>query len=71
MNQRTPSGVRLIDAAKAAIEHFMLKRSSDGGYSADRFFLVTFGDSLSAFKVRLDLWLPVIVFSPLFVLIAY
>lgn len=50
MNQRATSGVRLIDAAKAGIEHFMLRRASDPSYATDRFFLVTFEDGLSAIK---------------------
>lgn len=51
MNQKTTNGVRMIDAAKAGIEHFMLKRALDPTYATDRFFLVTFEDSASAIKV--------------------
>jgi hypothetical protein len=51
MNQRTTNGVRLIDAAKAGIEHFMLKRATDSSYATDRFFLVTFEDGPAAIKV--------------------
>jgi len=42
----------MIDAAKASIEYFLLKRASDPSYATDRFFLVTFEDGLSAIKVR-------------------
>lgn len=42
----------MIDAAKAGIEHFMLKRAVDPTYATDRFFLVTFEDAASAIKVR-------------------
>lgn len=58
MNQRTTNGVRYIDAAKAGIEHFMLKRASDPSYATDRFFLVTFEEGLTAIKVR-----PVVILN--------
>ena len=52
MNQRATNGVRFIDAAKAGVEYFMLKRATDQSYSTDRFFLVTFEDGPAAIKVR-------------------
>ena len=52
MNQKTTNGVRVIDAAKAGVEYFMLKRATDPSYAMDRFFLVTFEDGLAAIKVR-------------------
>lgn len=51
MNQRATNGMRLIDAAKAGVEYFMLKRATDVSYSNDRFFLVTFEEGPSAIKV--------------------
>lgn len=41
MNQRTSSGLTLLDCAKAAVEHFVKIRSRDVTARNDRYFLVT------------------------------
>jgi integrator complex subunit 6 len=49
MNQRS-GGLTLLDAAKAAIEHFVKQRERDPLARTDRYFLITTEDGLQAVK---------------------
>ena len=50
MNQRLSTGLSLLDAAKAAVEHFVKIRGRDPNTRSDRYFLVTCEEGISAIK---------------------
>mmetsp|Transcript_65116 Transcript_65116/g.153762 ORF Transcript_65116/g.153762 Transcript_65116/m.153762 type:complete len:722 (-) Transcript_65116:1014-3179(-) len=51
MNQRSASGLTLLDAGKAAIEHFIRVRSRDAASRQDRYLLVTLEEGDAILKV--------------------
>jgi integrator complex subunit 6/ATP-dependent RNA helicase DDX26B len=55
MNQKiqNPSGLTLLDCAKASIEYFLRIRGRDINMRNDNFFLVTTEDGPAAVKVEL------------------
>ena len=55
MNQRSSTGMTLLDCAKSAVEHFLKIRGRDTSIRNDRFFLITTEDGPSAVKVLLFL----------------
>jgi integrator complex subunit 6 len=51
MNQKSASGMTILDCAKAGVEHFVKIRGRDPATRSDRYFLVTCEEGLSAIKV--------------------